>query len=42
VACIWPLNPNAMNNKFQPSSLYIIRPNNERNEIDNTSNEQDD
>jgi hypothetical protein len=31
-----------MNNKFQSSSLYTIRPNNEENETNNTSNEQDD
>jgi hypothetical protein len=39
---VWPLDPNVMNNKFQPSSLYIIRPNNEGNETDNTSDEQHD
>ncbi len=42
VACIWPLDLNAMNNKFQPSSLYTTRPSNDGNEIDNTLNEQDD
>ncbi len=42
VACIWPLDLNAMNNKFQPSSLYIIGPNNEGNELDNISNELND
>jgi hypothetical protein len=31
-----------MNNKFQPSSLYIIGPNNEGNEADNTLDKQDD
>ncbi len=39
---IWPLDPNAMNNKFQPSSFYTIGLNNEGNETYNTSNEQDD
>ncbi len=39
---IWPLGPNAMNNKFQPSSLYTTRPSNDGNGIDNTSYEQDD
>jgi hypothetical protein len=39
---IWPLDLNAMNNKFQPSSLYTTRPSNDGNEIDNTLNEQDD
>jgi hypothetical protein len=34
---IWPLDLNAMNNKFQPLSLYTIGPSNERNEADNTS-----
>ncbi len=38
----WPLDPNAMNNKFQPSSLYTTGPSNEGNEGNNTSNEQDD
>jgi hypothetical protein len=38
---IWPLGPNAMNNKFQPSSLYT-RPSNDGNGVDNTSVEQDD
>jgi len=40
--CIWPLDPNAMNYKFQPSSLYTKWPNDEGNEANNTSNEQDD
>jgi hypothetical protein len=38
---IWPLGPNAMNNKFQPSSLYT-RPSNDGNGVDNKLVEQDD
>ncbi len=38
---IWPLGPNAMNNKFQPSSFYT-RPSNDGNGVDNTLDEQDD
>ncbi len=40
--CIWPLDPNAINKKFQPSNLHTIRPNNEGNETYITSYEQDD
>jgi hypothetical protein len=35
-------DPNAMNNKFQASSLYTIGPINDWNGANNTSNEQDD
>jgi len=42
VTGIWPSNPNAMNNKFQPSNLYIIGPRNEKNGTNNTLKEQDD
>ncbi len=41
-ANVWALDPNVMNNKFQPSSLYTIGPYNEGNEVDNTLDEQDD
>jgi hypothetical protein len=41
VPCIWPLDLNAMNNKFQPSSLYTTWPSNEGNKMNNTSNKQD-
>jgi hypothetical protein len=40
--CIWPLDPNVMNKKFQPSNLYTTWSNNERDEIDITSYEQND
>jgi hypothetical protein len=40
VAGLWPLDPNVMNKKFQPLSLYTIGPSNEGNETDNTSDEQ--
>jgi hypothetical protein len=36
---IWSLDPNAMNNKFQPSSLYTTWLNNEENEANNTLDE---
>jgi hypothetical protein len=36
---IWPLDPNAMNNKFQPSSLYTTWPISDGNGVDNTLNE---
>jgi hypothetical protein len=39
VVGVWPLDPNAMNNKFQPSSLYTTRPSNEGSESDNTLDE---
>jgi len=39
---IWILDPNAMNNKFQPSSVYTMGQSNEGNEADNSLDEQDD
>lgn len=39
---IWPLDPNAMNKKFQPSNLHTKGSNNEGNETNITSYEQDD